>query len=98
MSTKTYTIAVLKAKPGKVQALISILETLASETRRENGAEEYGFIQDNENPDVVLSYERWRDADAEAAHWKTPHLKDALAQFGSILDGKPAVYKGSKII
>lgn len=46
MSTNTYTIAVLKAKPGKAGSLISILERLAGETRKEAGAVEYGFIQD----------------------------------------------------
>lgn len=98
MSTNIYTIAVLKAKPGKSDALISILEKLAGETRKEEGAEEYGFIQDQSNPDVVLSCEKWRDAEAEAAHWQTPHLKAALMEFGGVLDGKPAIYKGPKVI
>lgn len=98
MSTNTYTIAVLKAKPGKTDALISILERLAGETRKEAGAVEYGFIQDQTLPDVVLSYEKWRDAGAEAAHWQTPHLKAALAEFRGVLDGEPAIYKGPKII
>lgn len=98
MSTNTYTIAVLKAKAGKADALISVLENLAAETRKEEGAEEYGFIQDEGSPDVILSYEKWKDAETEAAHWQTPHLKHALAQFEGILDGEPAVYKGAKII
>lgn len=98
MSANTYTIAVLKAKAGKADALISVLEELATETRKEDGAEEYGFIRDQTSPDVVLSYEKWSDADAEAAHWRTPHLKAALAQFEGLLDGEPTVYKGAKII
>ncbi len=98
MSTNTYTIAVLKAKPGKADALISVLENLADETRQEAGAVEYGFIRDQDEPDVILSYEKWKDAEAEASHWQTPHLKNAMAQFNGILDGKPAIYKGAKII
>ena len=98
MSANTYTIAVLKAKPGKADVLISVLEALAAETRKEDGAEEYGFIRDQQAPDVVLSYEKWSDAGAEAAHWRTPHLKSALVQFEGLLDGAPTVYKGAKII
>lgn len=98
MSSNVYTIAVLKAKAGKADTLIEILESLATETRKEDGAEEYGFIRDQKSPDVVLSYERWRDADAEAAHWQTPHLKSALAKFGHVLDGEPTIYKGPKVI
>ena len=58
MNTNTYTIAVLRAKPGKADALISALEDLAAETRKEEGAIEYGFIRDQKTPDIVLSYEK----------------------------------------
>ncbi|MEM8813322.1 MAG: putative quinol monooxygenase [Pseudomonadota bacterium] len=98
MTTTTYTIAVLKAKPGKADALISAFETLAAETRKEAGVEEYGFIRDRQSPETILSYERRADAASEAAHWKTPHLKAAIGEFADILDGEPAVYKGPKII
>lgn len=98
MATTIYTIAVLKAKPGKADALIAVLERLAAETRKEDGAEEYGFIRDQKTRDVVLSYERWADADAESAHWKTPHLAAAVEQFKDLLDGDPIIHKGTKII
>ena len=98
MSANTYTIAILKAKPGKTDALISVLERLAAETRKEDGAEEYGFIQDQKTPEVVLSYEKWKNAEAESAHWKTTHLAAAIEQFKDLLDGAPLVHKGTKII
>lgn len=98
MTEKIYTFAVLKAKTGKADALISALEELAAETRNEDGAEEYGFIRDHKTPETVVSYERWTSGEAEAAHWKTPHLKKALAQLRDVLDGAPTIYKGHKII
>lgn len=98
MSGNTYTIAVLKAKPGKADALISVLAELAAETRKEEGAEEYGFIRDQKCPEIILSYEKWRDADAETAHWRTPHLAAAIEQFKELLDGAPVIHKGPKII
>jgi quinol monooxygenase YgiN len=98
MEKSLYTIAILKAKPGQGDTLISVLETLAAETRKEEGALEYGFIRDQKTPNVVLSYERWKDADAESAHWKTPHLKEAIELFKDVLDGAPVVHKGSRII
>ncbi|MDJ0607526.1 MAG: putative quinol monooxygenase [Kiloniellales bacterium] len=98
MSGNVYTIAVLKAKPGKADALISVLEKLAAETRKEAGAQEYGFIRDQKSPEVVLSYEKWQDAEAESAHWQTPHLAAAIERFKDLLDGEPVVHKGSKII
>lgn len=98
MDKNLYTIAILKAKPGQEDQLISILETLAAETRKEEGALDYGFIRDQETPNVVLSYERWRDADAESTHWRTPHLKKAIELFKDVLDGAPVVHKGPRII
>ena len=98
MSENLYTIAILKAKPGQTDALISVLENLAVETRKEEGALEYGFIQDQKSPDVVLSYERWKDADAESQHWGMPHLKSAIECFKDVLDGVPTIHKGVRII
>ncbi len=94
MTKKINTVAVLKAKPGKAEALISALEELAAETRNEDGAEEYGFIRDLKIPETVLSYERWTSSEAEAARWKTPHLQKALEQWRDILDGAPTIYQG----
>ena len=98
MTEKIYTIAVLPAAEGKIGLLIEHLEMLAEQTRKEAGCIEYGFYQHQSNPNVVLSYEVWRDAEAEAAHWKTPHLTAAIEAFSDILDGQPTIYKGPRII
>lgn len=98
MSEKLYTIAVLKAQTGKYGEMIAVLEELAKQTRQEAGALEYGFYQNQGDPNIVLSFEEWQDVDVESAHWKTPHLTSAIAQFKDILDGDPIIYKGHKII
>ena len=99
MSKNIYTIAVLKAKPGRLQDLKSTLGALASETRKEAGAQEYFFIQDeNVDTDTILSYERWENAEEESKHWETPHLNKALEELGNILDGDPIIYKGFQVI
>lgn len=99
MSKNVYTIAVLKAKPGRLDDLKSTLETLAAETRKELGAQEYFFIQDvAHDTNTILSYERWENAEEEGKHWESPHLNKALEQLGGILDGEAIIHKGSKII
>ena len=98
MTEKIYTIAVLPAAQGKIDVLINHLKTLAEQTRKEAGCIEYGFYQNQSNPNVVLSYEVWQDAEAEAAHWRTPHLMSAVEAFKNILDGDPTIYKGPRII
>ncbi len=98
MTEKTYTIAVLPAAQGKIDVLIDHLETLAEQTRKETGCIEYGFYRDQSTPNIVLSYEAWQDAEAEAKHWETPHLTHAIETFKHILDGQSTIYKGPKII
>ena len=98
MSEKLYTIAVLKAKDDKFDEMFAVLEELAGHTRQEAGALQYGFYRSQENPNVVLSFEEWQDANVEDEHWKTPHLTSAIEAFKDILDGDPIIYKGPQII
>lgn len=46
MGANICTIAILKAQPGKSDALISVLEALAAETRKEVCVQDYRFIRD----------------------------------------------------
>ena len=98
MSEKLYTVAVLKAQTGKFDELVAVLEELAKQTRKEPGALQYGFYRNQENPNIILSFEEWQDADVESAHWKTPHLTSAIEKFKDILDGEPTIYKTDQII
>ena len=99
MTTPIYTIAVLKAKPGRLDDLKAALEALAVETRKEPGLLSYSFIQDtNHDTNTLVSYEKWESAEAEAAHWQTPHMQTTLAQAGDILDGAPIIHRGLQII
>ena len=99
MSDNIYTIAILKAKEGRLDDLKNTLSILAAETRKEAGAIEYFFVQDqNYDPNTIVSYEKWQDAEQEAQHWQTPHLKEAIEKMKDILDGEPIIHKGVKII
>ncbi|MEM8718555.1 MAG: putative quinol monooxygenase [Cyanobacteria bacterium P01_G01_bin.39] len=98
MSEKIYTVAVLKAKTGKFEELVTVLEELAQQTRQEVGALRYGFYRDQKDPNTILSFKEWQDADAESTHWETPHLTSAIEKFKNILDGEPAIYKSHQII
>ncbi len=99
MSRNIYTIAVLKAKPGRLDELKSTLGALVAETRKELGAQEYFFIQDeSHDSNTILSYERWENAAEESKHWKTPHLNKALDPLADVLEGDAIIHKGFKII
>jgi len=99
MNKNIYTIAVLKAKPGRLEDLKSTLKDLATKTRKETGAHEYFFIHDeSHDTNTILSYERWESSEKESKHWQTPHLKKALEQLSDILEGDAIIHKGFKVI
>ena len=99
MNAHFYTIAVLTAKEGRLSDLKGILAALALETRKEPGALEYFFVHDqNHDANTIVSYEKWKNAEEERKHWKTPHLVHAIAQLEDILDGAPVIHKGPIII
>ena len=99
MSVNIFTIAVLKAREGRLDDLKATLTALAEETRKEPGAHEYFFVQDeNHDTNTIVSYERWETAEEEKKHWGTPHLKSAIDAMADILNGAPQIHRGYKVI
>lgn len=99
MSDTIYTVAVLTAKEGRLGDLKNALAALAAATRQEVGAVDYFFVQDEQHdPNTLVSIEKWRDGEAEKAHWQTPHLKQAIGQFKDILASTPIVHRGPRVI
>lgn len=96
MAEATYVVSIMTAQAGKIEALKSALQVLAEGTHKEKGVIEYFFIQHQEQPNVVVSYEKWQDDQAEKAHWQTPHLKQAQVELQDVLAEVPIVYKGLK--
>jgi len=97
MAKKRYVTAKFAAKEDCVAEMIRLLEKLASKTRSEKGCLDYGYYQASDNPTVFTSIEIWESPEAEAAHWNTKHLKDALAQLPDLMDGDAEVTKYHKI-
>ncbi len=59
---------------GDIDRLRDEMATQMVATQAEDGCEQYVFSRDVTDPDTLLISERWRDADALAAHGKTPHM------------------------
>lgn len=99
MNKQIFVVAELTAQDGKFEEMKQIFEDLAAETRKEKGAIEYFFIEDETKPNTLLSIERWENAVEEAKHWETPHLKNALENASKILvDNKAIIHKGLQVI
>ncbi|MDX7509925.1 antibiotic biosynthesis monooxygenase [Citrobacter sp. S39] len=75
-------IAVLKAKPGKIDALKQALQALLLPTRREPGNIEYALFQLRDTPDVFYVRESWH---GQAEHIALPHFQAFILQMNDLL-------------
>jgi quinol monooxygenase YgiN len=61
---------------GDIDRLVDDIAKQMTATQAEDGCEQYVFSRDVTNPNTLLISERWRDADALAAHGKTAHMAE----------------------
>ncbi len=78
-------IARLVARPGKEDALRSLLMGLVAPTRKESGCITYELLHNKENSREFTFVEEWKDEAVLEAHFATDHIKNALAKFPELL-------------
>lgn len=66
-----------------MQAIRSMVEA----SRAEDGCLDYTFAQDLTDPDMLVIFERWRDAAALAAHGQSAHM----AEFRKVMAANPPI-------
>ncbi len=70
-----------KLGAGEIDRLGAEMKAQITATRAEDGCLHYGFSRDVLDPDTLVISERWRDNDALAAHFASPHM----AAFNKVL-------------
>lgn len=78
-------IAVLKAKPGKTDALRAALQALILPTREEPGNVEYVLFQLRDTPDVFYVRESWHGQQGLDAHIAMPYFQAFIEQMNELL-------------
>lgn len=91
MPATVHVLARYSAKPGKEDALKSVLTALVPPTRRELGCYQYDLLVDSNDPKQFCFVERWDDDAALDQHLETAHLKKALDQLEDLVEGPPEI-------
>jgi len=78
-------VARLKARPDKVAELCSLLFGLLAPTRDEPGCIRYEMLVNREDPKEFTFIEEWQNEPALEAHFRTAHIRQALARFPDLL-------------
>lgn len=78
-----HVIAIITAKPGKRDAVLSGFHRILPEVRAEEGCLEFGPVVDSNGasatatklgPDTFMVVEKWTSLETHAAHSASPHM------------------------
>lgn len=97
MSTPLYVTASFTVRPDALDAMRAILAELVARTLEEPGCLDYGYYQSLAEPLRFRSFEVWRSAAAETAHWSTGHLRSALERAAPLLDEGPRITRSRQV-
>ena len=83
--------AVMPVKPAFVEAFSIAAKVCAEQTRREAGNISYTICRNSEDSCQFITFEEWENADAEAAHMQSTHLKNFIGEIRTYLGGAPTM-------
>lgn len=72
-------IARFQVQPGQVDTVIELLNRAAVPSLAEPGCHLYTANQDASDPNLIVMYEQYDDADAFQRHLESPHVRDLVA-------------------
>jgi len=79
-------VAVLTARPGKLEALRALLDGMLAPSRAEAGNLRYDLWRDQADPNRFVLDELYRDGEAVAAHRASPHFQDYLSKINDLAE------------
>ena len=83
----------IKARPDKVNELLSVLSFLVEPTRKEVGCLSYELLQHNEDPTDLTLVEEWESESTLELHIATKHFKDAMTKLPKLVAAEPDIRK-----
>jgi quinol monooxygenase YgiN len=83
----------MKARPDKVNELLSLLSSLVEPTRKEVGCLSYELLQQNEDPTDLTLVEEWQSENALELHIATKHFKDTTTKLPKLVAAEPDIRK-----
>jgi quinol monooxygenase YgiN len=86
-------IARVKARPNKVNELLSVLSSLVEPTRKEPECISYNLFQNNQDPTDFALIEEWKSGAALESHLATKHFKDALVKLPNLIAAEPDIQR-----
>jgi quinol monooxygenase YgiN len=67
-------LGTVRLPPGKLGEARGIMSAMIAASRAEDGCFDYAYAEDVAEPGLIRVSEKWRDRDALARHFASPHL------------------------
>ena len=83
----------IAVKPERREDAVRLALDVAEATRAEAGCLSYRFYADLEDPNRFFIFEEWRDEDALAAHFGTPHMTRFLEHAPGLVATPPEIVR-----
>lgn len=84
-------MAILTARPGKIDELKALLAGMLGPSRAEAGIMRWDIWQDQANADILVLDELYADNAAVAAHRETPHFRNYFARINDLAERRALV-------
>jgi len=92
-----YLTAIIKAKPKYLKDVLSVLQNMVIETRKEDANIQYDLHQDLRDKNTFVFYEIWKDQQGLDFH----NQQSYIIEFGKLVDEKlqetPQIYLTKKL-
>ena len=86
-------VATMRSKAGRESEVRDVLRELVAVTRAETGCLLYDLHVREGDPTLFMFYERWESDAALDAHLTSPHVGDAFAKLGELLESSPEILR-----
>jgi quinol monooxygenase YgiN len=86
MTSHIKIVAILTARPGKADALRTLLDTMLAPSRAEPGNLRYDLWTDQAEPDRFVLDELYANSDAVAEHRASAHFQTYLATINDLAE------------
>lgn len=98
MSKPLFVTAKFRIKTEKLSEANALMQNLMTQTlQNEENCISYIYLKNNVLENEFTSFEVWKDAEAEAQHWETVHIAEALKQLPEMLETEPEITKWNRI-
>ncbi|SEW02594.1 Quinol monooxygenase YgiN [Chryseobacterium wanjuense] len=69
-----------KIEETKIDEILTLLPTLAEETKKEEGNVHYAIYQSETDPNELILHERYRSPEAQEAHRNSKHYQSIVVE------------------